>query len=136
MTKKIVSLAIAVSCVFLLAASCEVSTANLSDIKMCDNAQSLQCAQDVTEFTTTTPVIYCTAVLNNAPAGTTVTASWYYLDEELGGFIDSTTVESEEMTSDLQFSLTKPTNDWPTGPYKVELQINGQGLDIKEFSVK
>lgn len=135
MKTKVLSLFLIASCVFVMAAACEVTTANITDVRMCDNSQNLQCPADNPSFTTTTPEIFCTVVLNNAPEGTQITASWYYLEDEQT-FIDSAMLLSEETASDLEFLLTKPTNDWPTGNYKVELQINNEEPLVKEFSVK
>ncbi len=70
-------------------------------------------------------------------AGTKVKASWYYLEDEVI-LIDSASVESIETTSDLEFKLTKPDNDWPKGEYKVVVEIeadNVEPIDV-EFSVE
>jgi len=135
MKTKILTLFLVAGCVFLMASSCEVTTANLTDVAMCSETQEFKCAEETDTFATTTPIIYCTAVLNNAVEGTQVTASWYYL-EEGETFIDAAAIEASDPTMDLEFSLSKPTNDWPVGNYRVDLQVGSEAPVSTEFEVQ
>ena len=57
--------------------ACNVSTANLSDVKLCTEKNSSNvCDASASTFPASTPVIYCSAILKNAPTGTKVTFEW------------------------------------------------------------
>ncbi len=138
MKTKILSLFLIASCVFIMASSCEVSTANLTDVKMCEIPEGDLCAEDQAEFATDLEEIYVTAVLNNAPEGTQVTFYWRYLDEDPVVEIDSVTVDIEEVTSSIYSALTAPPAGWPTGRYEVELKIHTDNAEPvkKQFEIK
>jgi len=138
MKTKILSLLLVASCVFIMASSCEVSTANLTDVKMCEMPDGDLCAEDQAVFAPDLPEIYVTAVLNNAPEGTQVTFYWRYLDEDPVVEIDSVVVDIEETTSSLYSALTAPPAGWPTGNYEVELKVSADNVDPvkKQFEIK
>lgn len=117
-------------------AACSYSTANLSDIKACTAVSENQCMTDEAIFSADTPEIFISAVLNNAPTETTVKFTWRYLEENLD--IAEVDLVSEEITSKMQSSLTKPTAGWPKGKYEVVLKIGTDNAEPvhKEFSIQ
>lgn len=64
--------------------ACNVSTANLSDVKVCTEKTDAGCSSDASTFPVTSPAVYCSAMLNNAPSGTKVTFEWKHDGKELG----------------------------------------------------
>jgi len=64
--------------------ACNVSTANLSDVKLCTEKTDAGCSSDASTFPVTSAAVYCSAVLKNAPTGTKVTFEWKHDGKELG----------------------------------------------------
>ncbi len=64
--------------------ACNVSTANLSDIKLCNTKSDAGCSSDAATFPVTSEAIYCSANVKNAPSGTKVTFLWKHDGKELG----------------------------------------------------
>lgn len=108
----------------LLGASCSYSSASLSDVTMASeiNSETMEPVNKAETFTPTAEIIYAVVKLNNAPEETKIKAVWYYLEGE------ETEIASKELTADgtrwLGFSLTKPTNGWPEGKYKVDFYVD------------
>lgn len=121
----------------LMVASCSVSTANITDVKMCLSLQDDLCQDDVAVFENTVPEIYVSAILNNAPEGTKVFFTWNYLED---GTLEIASVDvvTEETTSNLHSYLTIPDNGWPQGKYEVVIKVDADNVDPihKEFSVQ
>ena len=140
--KKILIIVFALLAAAILQA-CEYSTAGLSDVRLCSDADSSgACSSDSSTFKTTDKEIFLSAQLNNAPSGTKITATWTYLRGELGNEpqeIDSVTAEAGDSGS-LPFysSLTTPANGWPTGDYEVTLKLSSENSEqiTKPFSIK
>ncbi|MCB9016173.1 MAG: hypothetical protein H6541_10295 [Lentimicrobiaceae bacterium] len=114
--------------------SCNVSTANIADVKVCESVTDNQCPQDNPMFGTSTPVIYCSIVVKNAPAETPVTFTWYYQGDSRIK-IDAVTINTPDggTTFNMQSSLNIPNNGWPAGVYEVEIAL---GTDNSEPVVK
>lgn len=68
----------------ILFQACNVSTANLSDIKLCNTKTDAGCPSDASTFPATSEAIYCSANVKNAPSGTKVTFVWKHDGKELG----------------------------------------------------
>lgn len=117
----------------------EFSTANVSDIKTCTDFGSTLCNNSQAVFPTNAPAIYISCKLNNAPENTLVTFTWKYM-EGAPLVIDEVTLNSgnEGMNLDLNSSLSRPNNGWPTGKYQVEIRIGSQdeSPEIKQFEVQ
>jgi len=120
-----------------------VSTAGLSDVKLCVEADSNSiCSSDSSTFETITPEIFLSSNLNNAPSGTKVTATWRYIKGELGNEpqdIDSVTAEAKEGGSQpFTSSLSSPTAGWPKGDYEVTLTLSSDNSTpvVKKFSIQ
>lgn len=111
--------------------ACNVSTANLSDVKLCTSLSSGVCSSDNATFHATDPVIYCSAVLKNAPSGTKVTFEWKHGSESLG-------------KADVELSSGTVNSNWTTGgaiepgKYSVTVKINTDNATpvTKEFTVE
>jgi len=118
---------------------CEVSTANLSNSKICDKLDNDACAADMPTIDRTVGVIYVSADLNNAPSGTKIDFTWRYLAGELGEAqdIDSVTVTTEENSNTVQSSLEKSVAVWPRGNYEVVIKIQAENSEAvhETFSV-
>jgi len=118
--------------------SCHYSTANLTDVKVCNQVGDDDlCADDNPSMSAAdTKVVYITAVLKNAPANTKVKVTWYYLeekDEEI--FSDDYAIKDGE--KHLQFYLHAPDDIWPLGHYKAILDLgtdNSEPIE-KEFEI-
>jgi len=111
--------------------SCNVSTANLSDIKLCSSVNSSgECDGDNSTFSGTVPVIYCSAQLKNAPSGTKVTFEWKQGSESMGK-------ADVETSSGVVNSTFKPTSAMEPGTYSVTVKINTDNSKpvTKEFTI-
>ena len=98
-----------------------------------------QCVEDITKFTTTTPMFFVSCSLNNAPSGTEVTFSWYYHgDEKI--LIDEVTIETDDSGTsyNLHSNLSIPDTGWPPGDYEVVIKIHTDNAEtiVKPFSVQ
>lgn len=129
--KSILLLVVAVTFCFTLPA-CNVSTANLSDVKLCTEKNSSNiCDGSASTFPASTPVIYCSANLKNAPSGTKVTFEWKLGNESLG-------------KADVETSTGTVVSNWSTGgavepgSYSVTVKINTDNATpiTKEFTIE
>ncbi|MFZ4591913.1 MAG: hypothetical protein ACOYN6_13005 [Ignavibacteria bacterium] len=110
--------------------SCNVSTANLSDVKLCSSLSVNVCDNDVSAFPSNVAAIYCTANLNNAPSKTKVIFEWKQEGESIG----KTEVEAE---SGYVSSTFKPETPLPPGKYSITVKIatdNSKPI-TKEYTV-
>lgn len=124
-----------------LFSGCEInlSTASISNVKMCSQVYDNECPSDNPLFTSTTAEIYVSCHLRHAPENTNVQFSWYYLaDQEY--LIDEVILSSGEQLGPLhlQSGLSKPNNAWPVGEYEVRIQIMGTEKEviIKKFRIE
>lgn len=122
--------ALVLGLIVLALSSCSfnVSTANLSGVKVCTALKDGVCAKDQATFAPDTPEIFVSTLLSNAPDGTKLTFSWKYLEGK-GVDIDSVEVETKNGENTAQSSLSKPTQGWPAGRYEVVLKL---GTDNSE----
>ena len=97
------------------------------------NSETMEPVNKAETFTPTAEIIYAVAKLNNAPDETKMRAVWSYLEGEV------TEITSKELTASgtrwLGFSLTKPTNNWPEGQYKVDLYLGDVLKTTVNFTV-
>jgi hypothetical protein len=112
--------------------ACNVSTANLSDVKLCSEKNSGGvCDADASTFPVSTPVIYCSANLKNAPSGTKVTFEWKHGSESLG----KADVETSSGTVSSNFTTNGSVEP---GKYSVTVKINTDNAkpETKEFTIE
>lgn len=116
--------------------ACVLTTANFTELTMASEVDANQKPVVKTNtFSTDTPVIYVTGTLNNAPEGTVVVTSWYYLENDSYLFIDGVSMGFVDSSTDFSFSLSRPTTGWPVGDYKVELIIDEAKTSTITFKV-
>jgi hypothetical protein len=76
----------------------------------------------------TTATIHAVAMVENAPAGTNFTGTWYAVDVGSAA-APNTLIDSAQVVTDgtrnIDFSLAPPTSSWPAGLYMVEIDVNG-----------
>ena len=111
--------------------SCSVSTANLSDVKVCSSLNGSECNGDLVSLPGNVPVIYCSANLKNAPSKTKVTFEWKHESESMG----TAEVETE---SGVVNSTFKPNADLEPGKYSVTVKIavDNSSPISKEFTIE
>ena len=117
--------------------------ASLTDVKMCNDADSEgMCSTDNSSFSTSDGDIYLSAQLENVSEGMKVQASWSLLKGEPGTSpreISSFTAAAPDSGS-LPFHtyLSPPGEDWSRGDYEVILTLlieNSQPVS-KPFTIK
>ncbi len=118
--------------IFNIFTMCSVSTAKLSDVQLCSSLNSSStCDADKTTFPSSVDVIYCSAMLKNAPKDTKVTFTWKHGDESLG----SADVTSGDASVYSNFN-TK--GSLAPGKYSVTIKVNADNVDpiTKEFTIE
>jgi len=121
-----------VVCICNMYPSCSVSTASISDAKICAQVGSDGgCTSDATSFSMTTPVIYFTATLKNAPADTKVTFEWKHNGESMGK------ADVTSGSGNIQSTFKSPGTLDP-GKYSCTAKIHVDNSDpvTKEFTVE
>jgi len=139
--KNFTKLLLAILPLLLLFTGCSISTANLKDVKMCTEMTEGRCPSDTTVFSSTTPEIFLSTTLKNAPSGTKVSFQWNYLSNGQPDPLDTVSMEapSEDTTSYLYSSYPIPSSgSWPAGKYEVVLSLNSDNSESihKEFEIK
>ena len=116
---------------FIVFQSCSVSTANLSDVKVCTSLSGSECSSDNSTIPSASSVIYCSAKLNNAPEGTKVSFTWKKDNEDIGTANVETSSGSVNSNWNLQ-SAPEP------GKYSVTIKINTDNAKpvTKEFTIE
>lgn len=112
--------------------ACNVSTANLQDVKLCtEKSSSGVCDSDASTFPASTPVIYCSANLKNAPSGTKVTFEWKHSGQSMG----KADVETSSGTVSSNFTTNGAVEP---GSYSVTVKINTDNATsiTKEFTIE
>jgi len=111
--------------------SCSVSTASLSDVKVCTSLNGSDCSSSDASFPSETPVIHCSAKLNNAPADTKVTFDWKHDGESFGK-------ADVNASSGFVHSSYKPPSTFPPGKYSVtvKLAVDNATPVTKEFTIE
>ncbi len=135
------ALVISVSTLPLGGCSGEMSftTAKLSEATMCLGVDADSMPVNPTDtFGSTTPEIFCSVKLSNAPEDTEILSEWVYVKGALAGVTDYV-IDSVPVTTDgtryLVFSLAIPTDGWPVGEYQLNLYIDGKESLSVPFTV-
>lgn len=130
-SKSILALVMLIACCYVLPA-CNVSTASLSDVKLCTERNSGGvCNSDASTFPASSQVIYCSASLKNAPSGTKVTFEWKHGSESMG----KADVETSSGTVSSNFTTNGAVEP---GKYSVTVKINTDNSTpvTKEFTIE
>lgn len=112
--------------------ACNVSTANLSDVKLCTSKGSGgDCPSDMAKFPADVQVIYCTSSIDNAPANTKVTFEWKHGSESMGK-------ADVETSSGVVSSNFTPNGTLEPGSYSCTVKINTDNAKpvTKEFTIE
>ena len=89
-------------------------------------------------FAPTTPKIYLTAEIEDVAKGTKLTSKWIAEKTQAAPpnyEIASADVSPTPKMDVADFSLSKPTQGWPVGDYRVELLINDKLAETVRFKV-
>lgn len=117
----------------------EFTTAHVTDIKICEQLNGSLCNNDNPVLSTNAPEISVSCELKNAPSNTMVTFTWKYL-EDTPLVIDEVTLNSADRGTnlDLNSTLSRPYNGWPTGKYAVEISIGSddKSPEVKHFEIR
>jgi hypothetical protein len=110
------------------------STANITNARLTSDKDG---AKEVTSFAPADQYFYCYFKLNNAPDDTVVKGTWTLVSAD--GYSDNSEIDSAEVTGSdntYYFSLSRSTDAWPVGKYKIDLYINGNLVQTIDFEVK
>jgi hypothetical protein len=89
-------------------------------------------------FLASTPAIYVTAKVNNAPENTSITARWFYVKDETGKTVNQQLSEdaaTAKGTRYVSFSR-QSTGAWDSGEYSVSLLMNDKEITNVQFTVQ
>lgn len=118
---------------------CNMSTAKVSDAKVCTSLTGNLCDQDFTVIPSSANEIYVSCQMKYAVADTKVKFSWmYYGDTKIE--IDNVVLDtgSNIGTLELHSNLSRPNNGWPKGVYEVVIQVQTDNAKpvVKQFSIE
>jgi len=89
-------------------------------------------------FLASTPTIYVTCKVNNAPEGTAVGVKWFYV-KDASGIAQNLQLAEESSTVKgtryVSFSRQPVTGTWGSGQYTVTLSLNGKDIANAQFTV-
>ena len=126
-------------CLLFTGCEFEVTTANISDVKLCARLTGDICSEDNPVFSPNESQFYVSCELKNAPENTYVTFVWKYV-EGSPIVIDEVTLNSSHygINVNLKSSLSRPNNGWPTGKYEVVIMVgkNDKAPHVKTFEVR
>ena len=124
-------LVLGIVCFSSIFPSCSVSTANLSDVKLCSTMNGNDCSGDASSFHADVAAIYCTANVKNAPSKTKVNFEWKHEGTSLG----KADVETDGGSVN---STYKPNGTLEAGKYSVTVKLGTDNATpiTKEFTVE
>lgn len=105
----------------------------LSDIIMSTGVEDDCPINNTTQFTSTTPEIYVTAVANNIPAGTTIQSRWIHNNEDLAVYNYTPDFDIERAC--IWFFVDQTDFEFTTGVYTVMLELNGTQAGVVTFTI-
>jgi hypothetical protein len=112
-----------------------LSTASLGDPAM-STAVDLKTQaplEKATIFSADVKKLYATVKLNSGPAGTKVSAVFYYLEGNRQKIAEQSV--SAEGSGYLDFPINPPESGWPVGRYEVEFSLNDEVKENTGYSV-
>jgi len=89
-------------------------------------------------FLASTPTIYVTAKVNNAPENTTVGVRWLYIRDASGNTQNQQLAEESATvkgTRYVSFSRQPVTGTWGSGQYSATLSLDGKDITTTQFTV-
>lgn len=129
-------IAAAAFALFTLAFAATAEAAKFDNIVV---ASTVDATASETTFAKDTPELFLSSDLSDAPSGTKVTVSWISVDSH-GVAPPNYTIDELNFTitneNIVTSTLTKPTNGWPVGTYRVDLSVEGAVLGSIDFSIQ
>lgn len=116
-----------------IACNFSFSTANIDNVQLARDENG----NDRTDTFSPTDTIYVLFDLKNAPDDSTVKAVWKFVDVE-GEESNDQFAESDELTTGsaaVWFSFVPGAQGMPEGKYKVEIYLNDEREETREFTV-
>lgn len=77
--------------------------------------------------------IYASVATDGTASGAALSARWTFEDGQVVDESSQTIASSGPAVT--EFHISKP-GGWPVGKYKVEIRLNGQAVETKDFEVK
>ncbi|MDX9881751.1 MAG: hypothetical protein RBS73_06765 [Prolixibacteraceae bacterium] len=142
----IISVILIIAIFFILGGSmgdggcqCNVSTAKISDVKVCASLNGNLCDQDFPVVPASATEIFASCLLKYSVAETKVKFSWmYYGDTKIE--IDNVVLDTGDKMGNLELhsSLSRPNKGWPKGVYEVVIQVQTDNATpvVKQFSIE
>ncbi len=141
MCGKIVCLIFNSMLTILLLGGCQPgSPAGIEQIVLCRAVGPNQDPLGETDIFTPTSVIYCSVRFSTLPAGSVLTARWYYQDQLIESGTTSYTIsqtewsQRQEAIGYVTFRF-EPRSPLPEGNYHVEIRLNDQVVQRLPFQV-
>lgn len=120
----------------LLMQACAISTANISDVRICESLEGDECAEDMQRISASTEVIYLSAQLHDAVEGTEIT----YTVRQVSSGEEASDSWTTDKGGSGPFSLSwnRPADGWVTGEYEMVLSLGTDNSDpiIKTFEIR
>jgi hypothetical protein len=124
--------------VFLFALLSSISLVYAAEVKV-TLSQDKDGASPASEFTADTPKLFAIFNAEGVKSGDKLRGVWIAEDvgdvAPKGSKIDEATVNAEGDGADGTFSLSKPSNGWPTGKYKLEVYVNEKLANTTNFTI-
>ena len=108
----------------------EPSVSNVVVAKRLDDRQR---PQDPTRVFDPGDTFFCSVQVENMTVGSQVTAQWFHEERTLDQFTLTTDAAGSGY---LGFNLSPETGVWPSGDYRVEIELNGAKVRAVNFSVQ
>jgi hypothetical protein len=89
-------------------------------------------------FLASTPTVYVTAKVNNAPENTAVGVKWLYVKDASGSTQNQQLAEESATvkgTRYISFSRQPVTGTWGSGQYSATLSLNGKDVTTTQFTI-
>ncbi len=118
-------------------ASCSFTTAKLVDLETSSAIdEDYLPISPTSTFTTTTPIIYLTGSVEGATIDSIMQVDWYYVEGDSEEYIADSILTIDEINMYFYFSLSKPTNDWPTGDYEIRIYLDLDLMETVSFTIE
>jgi len=115
------------------------NAARIVSLSTCENiSEKGMVPQKITDqFTTDAPGIHAVIVLDQVKSGLIVKGIWISVDaiETPDCPIDSTVVKLKDKETRAHFALSRPTNGWPQGNYRLDIYFDDNFITSAPFSV-
>ncbi len=133
---KILITVLSVLLVIFLFPGCAVEPVSIESITLCQNVDDSSYAPiDPTEiFPSGTTAIYISVKINNMTPEDKLTIKWNYL--ETSDKLETINLTTDETGSGYKVSHILSPNGFPRGNYNVEVYLNDELYEIKDFSVE